>query len=376
MNMELEPSLNTWTTIFLVVVLHGIILSSIFFFRKKGRRKPNVFLGFFLLLFSLNILSNTAIWTKYNLVFPHLMGMSATFQFLYGPLLFVYVLSVLKPNRGWMKWDLLHLVPFLIQLARLLPVYLMSVEEKAGYLEESMQSTFELTDTGLVIVTLKVTHMAIYAGLLFNLKKLGNPFKIRFQRISTQKLQWVRLIKYSFLGFLITYALFFVLVETIGYRMDYDYIISFAMTGFIFTIGYAGFINPNLLYDAHNGSKYENSSLADHKADRYLEKLLTYMENKKPYIDGDLKLEDLAAELKIPRHHLSQVINERLGKNFFEFVNSYRVDEAKKILTDPERANDIILRVALESGFNNKTTFNSAFKKRVGTTPSQYRKKS
>ena len=97
------------------------------------------------------------------------------------------------------------------------------------------------------------------------------------------------------------------------------------------------------------------------------------MEQEKPYLDGDLKMADLAGQLSIPSHHLSQIINERLDKNFFEFVNAYRVEQAKRILRDPQKQDYKILRVAFESGFNTKTTFNSAFKSEVGTTPSRYR---
>lgn len=379
--MSLEPSFDAWSVIFSAVILHGFVLSQIFFFRKKGKRSTNRLLGVILFLFSLHILSYLAFWTRYNLQFPHMRALSATFSFLYGPLLFLYVLSILRTDKKWKKWELLHFLPFLVYLIYLSPIYFQTGAQKAAVLREVMQqitqspTSFEFSGGELLAEALKSLHMGIYAGLIFNLKRFNGFFNIQFQRISLKKNQWINIIKYCFLGFILSNLLFYVLVQAIGYGLEYDYIISFAMSVFIFTIGYIGFIRPEFLHEAHNGSKYENSSLEELKANQYVEHLLSYMEEEKPFINGDLKLEDLSKDLEIPRHHLSQIINERLRKNFFEFINSYRVEEAKKILCDPKKQDYIILRVALESGFNNKTSFNTAFKNEVGLTPSEFRKK-
>lgn len=374
--MNIEPSFNSWTTIFLLVAIHGIVLSSIFFFRKKGRQKPNILLGTFLFLFSIMLVEYVSFWTNYNLIFPHISGISLSFQFLFGPLIFLYALSVLKPNNQW-KWEYLHFLPFLVHLIYISPGYFFSSSDKTELLLQQAQAepVFGISGIGLFFISAKSIHMMVYALLLFNLKRIAQPLGIQLNRISYQKSVWIQIAKYGFSGYLFTFILFYVLVDTIGYNIQHDYMISFAASLFIFSIGYIGLSKPEYLYEAHNGFKYESSSLEESKADQYLEKLLLYMEDEQPYMDGDLKLEDLADKLEIPRHHLSQIINERLGKNYFEFINSYRVREAKRILSDPGRADDIILRIALESGFNNKTTFNSAFKSEVGTTPSKYRKK-
>ncbi len=97
------------------------------------------------------------------------------------------------------------------------------------------------------------------------------------------------------------------------------------------------------------------------------------MEVDKPFLDHSLTLPRLAEKLSISIHDLSQIINERLKQNFFEFVNSHRVGEAKKILSDPEYENLTIAAIGFETGFNSTSAFNAAFKKHTGMTPSQYR---
>ncbi len=122
--------------------------------------------------------------------------------------------------------------------------------------------------------------------------------------------------------------------------------------------------------------KYEKSTLTKVRADRYVRRLLETMEKEKLYLDSDLTLQKLARRLSIHPHHLSQIINERLNQNYFDFINSYRIEEAKKRLIDPSEKHFSILAIAGEVGFNSKSAFNSVFKKYVNMTPSEWRKTS
>ena len=374
-----EPSLNTWTIIFLVVAFHGVILSAVFFVRKEGRKIPNTLLGIFLLLFSFNLVANVLYWSNYNLEFPHLVGIVETFHFLYGPLLFFYVFDILYPQRDWKIVDLIHLLPFTLFIIWMMPFYLQSGTEKVAYLQSVQELPLEasMPTMAIIMVSVKSVLMLGYTSAIFYLihKKRNRFDTFLFKDFPKATYHWLTVTGISFCCYIISYMGYFVLVETIDFRVEYDYMISFAMSLFIFGIGYMALLKPDYLELAHNGkTKYDSSSLSYQESENYLKELLKHMEQEKPYLDGDLKLADLAEQLTIPSHHLSQIINERLNNNFFEFVNAYRVEEAKKLLRDPDKQDYKILRVAFESGFNNKTTFNSAFKSEVGTTPSLYRK--
>ena len=98
------------------------------------------------------------------------------------------------------------------------------------------------------------------------------------------------------------------------------------------------------------------------------------MTQDKPHRDSQLSLPQLAEKLGVSVNYLSQIINEQLDQNFFEFVNAYRIDEAKEILIDKRREKENILTIALESGFNSKSSFYTAFKKQTGLTPGAFRK--
>jgi len=99
------------------------------------------------------------------------------------------------------------------------------------------------------------------------------------------------------------------------------------------------------------------------------------MDDEKPYLDPFLNIKMLKKKLSIQAHQLSQVINTSFSKNFFDFINSYRVEESKKLLTKYSPQEKTILEILYDCGYNSKSVFNTAFKKHTGLTPTQYREK-
>jgi YesN/AraC family two-component response regulator len=119
--------------------------------------------------------------------------------------------------------------------------------------------------------------------------------------------------------------------------------------------------------------KYSSSTLTDDKAEEYLEKLIALVEGEQYFTKPDLSLSLLARELSIPPSHLSQIINRKLEKNFNNFVNKYRIEEAKKRLLNPEFDHLKVTSIGSDVGFKSKSAFYSAFKKQTGMNPSDFR---
>lgn len=152
---------------------------------------------------------------------------------------------------------------------------------------------------------------------------------------------------------------------------------------FIILIGYFGLKQKEVFISfskeeskepsSENKIKYGTSSLQGTELQKCYHQIGRYMEIKKPYLDPDLTLPKLAESLGVPTHHLSQVINEMHGSNFFDFINNFRVEEVKRKIQDPTFQNYSLLGIALESGFNSKSAFNRVFKNLTGTTPSKFR---
>ena len=118
----------------------------------------------------------------------------------------------------------------------------------------------------------------------------------------------------------------------------------------------------------------EKSSLPPERLREIIDKLTAVMDEKRPYLDPGLTLPVLADMTGVPRNYLSLAINEGMGLNFYDLVNSYRVLEIKKQLEDPDYQEINLLNLAFAAGFNSKATFNSVFKKNTGMTPTEFKK--
>jgi AraC-like DNA-binding protein len=200
-------------------------------------------------------------------------------------------------------------------------------------------------------------------------------------------LNWLKILSISFY---VAFVILFILggLNMIGDIIPFDpYFVVFAFIAlFSFVYSFYGIkqpvifgqevkINGNEKDEKKETEKYSRSGLKEKKAEEYLEKLIHVMDTDKPYLDRDLSIHDLSVMTEIPRHHITQVLNEKHGKNFFTFINEYRVKEVISRFNDPANNNFTILAIAYDSGFNSKTTFNSIFKSQTGLTPSEFREK-
>ncbi len=125
--------------------------------------------------------------------------------------------------------------------------------------------------------------------------------------------------------------------------------------------------------DSEPVARYETSALTPARVESLWEALEAAMVEQKPYLDNELRIADLAEQVNVPAHHLSQVINQQAGRNFFDFINQYRVEEARRLLDDGQLS---MTAVAFESGFNSQSAFYRQFKKVTGLTPRQYQRRS
>ncbi|BBN82772.1 hypothetical protein PA25_27570 [Pseudoalteromonas sp. A25] len=152
--------------------------------------------------------------------------------------------------------------------------------------------------------------------------------------------------------------------------------VSISECMFIFLIGFWGISKPEIHFAqvlVKANSKYDNSTLTKNGSLKLINQLNALMRNEEVFLDNEVSLASLAENLNATPHHLSQALNEQLGQNFYDFINSARIKRAKEMLADAAFQKLPIIDVAYQVGFNNKTSFNNAFKKYTQTTPSQFR---
>ena len=129
---------------------------------------------------------------------------------------------------------------------------------------------------------------------------------------------------------------------------------------------------PELFKISLTQEKYQNSRFSNVQIETEAQRLEDIMVNETLYREPKLTKQDLEIRMGLNSADISRIINEGFKKNFFDFVNSYRITEFIKLVESEKFQNYTLLAIAKEAGFNSKTTFNAAFKKQTGKTPKSY----
>jgi len=376
--------IQIWSLLAFLAAAQGVFLSVILFLQKKGNIQGNRLLALLIMIFSLWMAGFASFWSDILLRFPHLTFAAASLPFLFGPLIYLYSRTILKSGTTVWKQDWAHFLPFAFYLIYLLPFFAKSGIEKKAILNDLIYTTNpQFTASFFFIEGLQFIQLVIYLGLSWTIFiQAGRDHDNSLQNLFPKKRKLVRNL-FIGLGLYAVLDIFHLLEIWI---FDYAYIFEmgaamlYFSAFFVYRIGYQILLKPEILFNSrsadkkNNSLKYEKSSLTDRQSREYLEKLLDLMKNEKPYLNCDLNMAELAESLGISAHHLSQVINDQLNQNFFELLNSYRIEEAKMKLIDATNENTI-LGIAFDAGFNNKASFNNAFKNITGSTPSAFRRR-
>ncbi len=340
--------------------------------RKNTDKTANILISLFVLLHSLFIIHISLFLSNLSYNFPHTMYITTPFSFLYGPLLYFYFKRTVENYK--FKWvNLLHLLPSIILILYMVPLYLLSAEEKLHLILNRDQ---ELKPTTAIIVILKSASLISYAFLIYKTYKRNryNSYLMNYSCVIWQRklviLNFIYVFSYLMYGLIITKVI------TLNVLI-HPQIISMSL--FVLFVGYSAYVNPNIfskkyIEDLDELDKYKKSGLTETYSLELKEQLLQLFTVDKVFKDNDISLDILSQKLNTTRHNTSQVINEHFNINFFELINKFRIDEAKKILKSDPNKNLNIIDIAYDIGFNNKVTFNKAFKKETNLTPTQYLK--
>lgn len=355
--------------LFLIFVIIGTGLGIFLFFKKKGGRFANVLLGVYTLLFSYELLYKCLYWsgTLITKTFSHLVSTNFPIWLIYGPLVYVYVRHV-KEKKKFVKRDLLFLIPPLLIIMLNSPFYLLAATEKMEVLNSGNYADHTWIPKGTVWVV--STLMFFYAFLTYY--DFGPRKKVGFREN-----QWLKWFVGSYFGFVVAFFSYVLLTRLGWFNPDFDYLVDIVIVLFISILAFFGFVQPDVFEGKDVNEvipfiKYQKTGLSDGLALVMKEKLRRIMANEKPYLDHTIRMEDLADKLNLSRNHTSQIINQHYNLSFFDFVNKYRVEEAKKLLAQNEKNNANITQIVYDSGFGNRASFYKAFRKFEGQTPTQY----
>jgi len=291
--------------------------------------------------------------------------------FLFGPSLYWYSVTMARKVQPKGKIILLHLIPLFLFLLFIVI---------HGVVANSWVIHFSLFQ-----YLLSSMHIQILCYMVASIKEISsyqNRIANAYSSLEKMNLNWLKLNVIAFLCMWLVDIANLLLGKIEFIPDEVEILLTFVslLINFLFAnlIIYKGLTTPELFIEplvTRVKNKYSGSLLSSEQSSRIAEKLKDFMEKEKPFLEPEITLQELSSRIEINPRYVSQVINERFNKNFFEFINYYRVEEAKTQLASDTGLTKTVLEILYECGFNSKSVFNTFFKKSTGLTPSQYRKR-
>jgi len=278
--------------------------------------------------------------------------------------------------------QLVHFIPFFF-IGIYLPVKFYSLDYTVAKEMINQRTLLNGIDYNIYKLV-EYAQFYLYAiSSLILIAKYRKRLKTSFSTVNNIYLSWPYIVVWGLIVWRMlrmTDYLLYITIEDINIKILYLFYISgeIVFLVFISLLFLKGIKQPNVFFgiiEESSKGKYEKTAIPELQRKSYQKKISQLMEEEKPYLDPFLNIKELAKKIAIPTHHLSQVINSSFDKNFFDFINSYRIEESKKLLTKYSAQEKTILEILYDCGYNSKSVFNTAFKKHTGLTPTQYRDK-
>lgn len=315
--------------------------------------------------------------TDLNLYYKY-AGYEIIFFAFHPVLLYFYVLSMTGRLLG-AKILLLSAIPFVICEIAGLSFFIFPAEERFNIIKGKM----EFPVSYYPVLVFMIAYFVYY---VYNSYKSLQKYKISILQLYSYRenvdLLWLRRV-------VVLFSLITIIVFPAGLISYFhfhaiafaDYLFYLMLVVFIFLLGYWGYqqgeiFSFNNTVEMHNGKENNKTSAISEETQRLFkqksQEIKQLMIVSKPYLDPKLTIHDLASKIELQPHQLSRIINKEFHSSFFEFVNTYRVEEFRKKVSSGEFKNFTILGIALECGFNSKSSFNRIFKESTGITPGDY----
>jgi len=331
-------------------LLHGVLFAFFLFFFKKKKTLTNLLLGLILIFMAFRIGKSVMMNFGDNLE-PTFIFAGLALLLLIGPFLRWYILGMTRPNFKLPKNYLAEIIPFSL-------VFLMSFFINKELFENNKVVILILGSVLLLIYF----HFAFYIFISWRTLKNVKKNYIKETQSKSQKsiFEWLY---FLIIGFVIIWFSYFlnILDDEVPYVIG-PIVYSLA----VYFLSYKAFQLKATEIDGEVFKENDNTVLFD--------KISKLIVDKKLYLESDFSLSKLSKLIGQSTQKTSSVINQYAKQNFNDFINYYRIQDAKILLVNTESEKFTISSIAFDSGFNSLSSFNSAFKKFEGKTPSMYRK--
>jgi AraC-like DNA-binding protein len=383
--MNTSTHLNPVTVFIFIGVIQGLILSFFFIIKSSENIRANRYQGLLLLALTLCILEQFLNMTGYITKILVITNSTESLNLVIGPLLYLFVKRSMDQSDS--KKDWMHFIPAIFYLIYLTFDLIQPNEVKYNSYVNSFHPDWPLLDYQTKISNdplglknwLNLTtaiQLVIYA--YFSIRLLVIKGRQAGESILRTNDELLRSLRNMVLHITIVILIFIIVKLCFKGDLGDHYIGTYISIIIFFTtfrvMNDSAYFDRSTTFMDLSFSKYQKSSLTETGKKEILESIIHELESKHYFSDNLASLSELARRIGVSSHHVSQVMNEKLNKSFFELLASYRVEEAKKIISDDKKNKLTVEEISEMVGYNSKTAFNNAFKKITGKTPSEFRK--
>ncbi|HNY14343.1 MAG TPA: helix-turn-helix domain-containing protein [Bacteroidales bacterium] len=368
-------------SILLFGVFEGLIIFLLILLKRK-KTVSDYLLSSFFLIYSLNtFLSYLEIYNRtHGYPYPLFFFVSTPFLLLHWPVLWLYVKSLTDQHFKFRPVYLLNLIPFVLCIVLFtFEYYTRPLNEKIIILQS--ESFKQQWDYPVVIVTMTLSSLVYLSWAATLVGRYNRKIKVYFSETSRYDLYWLRVLMIaSAVIYTVIYLAFAIdlIVPLAPFSSMHQ--ASFILGAvYLIVLGFFGHRQGNLFSEKTIGIVLQEPGPISEikysvtvKENDFILSLLKYMNENKPFLIPEITLSTLASELDVTPDYLSGIINNKLGKNFFDFINHYRIEEFKTRSLAAENKKFTLLSIAYDCGFNSKATFNRVFKNVTGITPGEY----
>ena len=365
-----------WTSLFIVSIAQSIFLVSLIIIRGSKNLLASKLIAALLLLMLLTNFGYVVARTELKQFIPFFFGIPFGMVLLFGPLFYFYRKSVLDNSFTWKRKYWLHFIPYLVQLILNIPLFLMDKNSWIDFISLFLSGNLPVRTTEEIIFAIQDLQLFTYLLITFQwIQSSKNNFgNARYMISITARIKWLKKLFYALSLFLVTiFGLYIFILINGKYNPVTNYIYTLVSSAIVYFIAYELVLNPELISPdfIQKYRAYMQFDGAD--GEQYLQKIRMLMSEDKIFTHSELKLPSFAREVGLPTHQVSKLINEKFGKSFNDFVNEHRVQEFISRINSGKYESYTIYGIALDVGFNSKSSFNAAFKKITGKTPSEYK---
>lgn len=365
-----------------LIVFATLVLAMFLLLVKTEHQLSNQLFAVFLILTAID--TSGVLFSLFADGPSNLRMLSNLMAFLQLPIFYLYVFSVCYIDFELKAKHLLHVLPFVgVNLMFLPSFYLVDIEGKLNFLENSKD-----------MIEIQFSHIFIHVQILcyiivvfLLIRRARRQYLENYAGASLKSFNWLFELA---IAISIFYTLAF--LKNVFKFSAYPNISEWLMIGlFLFELLmvtwylFKALSHPNLFRKINSQLKLVREIISEEKEKPNLiemkesfqediARLRKYMDEAQPFLNSSITIQNISDDIQLPVRDLSLLINHQIGQHFFDFINTYRIEYAKNILSDSTKKKVTILEILYEAGFNSKSSFNTAFKKQTGQTPSLYRK--